>query len=503
MAATTMWAERVVTLPFAQARRLALTAGPAAISTTAMLFVGGYHLGRPTLGWDELATLSAAARPLPAIARLATHIDGVLTPYYSVMHFWTKAFGTSEATLRLPSLLAVAAGVGIAAELGRRLFGWFAGLLTGLILVMIPSLTFYAQEARPYGFAFCFATLSTLLCYRARWWPLYAAALALAGLSHMLTLLIVFGHAVIVFNRGRRLLIPWLIAVAVAVLPVLPFVWLGLRQRDTQLSWMPAPSWSSVPTAPGQVLGAYLAGGGGAAVITAMAFLLIGMALLIRGRGVGVVVELGTLAVVPAAILLGVSLVAAPIWMPRYALSSVVPLVLLAAGALAGPPPVAVSRALPRVAIAVVLLAVLAYPAQKVVRTTGAHVGGDYRAMARVLTALARPGDAILYGEGSAWALRGAVEYYVPPSARPSDVLLRTPAVSRDALSATERPAQNALGSTQFVWYIKSTRYGDPVTSTNPRLHDRRLDELRRRYRPVSTWHSDTLWMSRWELASP
>jgi len=500
MTATTMRGEDAVTLQVAQARRLVLVFGPAAISTVVMLAVGAYRLGRPALGWDELATLSAAERPLPAVARLATHMDGVLAPYYGFMHFWIQAFGTSETALRLPSLLAVAAGVGIAAELGRRLFGWFAGLLTGLMLTLIPSLTFYAQEARPYGFAFCFATLATLLVYRARrlGWVCYGLALALAGLSHMLTLLIVLGHAVIVVNRGRRLLLPWLIAVVVAVLPVLPFAWFGLHQKDTQLSWMPPPTLTSVPTAPAGVLGAYLNGSQAAGVVTAMTFLLIGMALLVRGRGIAVVVELGTLAVLPAAILLGVSLIIDPIWMPRYALSSVVPLALLAAAALAGPPPVVVTKALPRVAVAVVLLAVLAHPAQPAVRTTGAHVGGDYRAMARVLTALSGPQDAILYGDGSVWALRGAVDYYVPKSARPTDVLLRTPAVSRNALSAAERPVQGTL-STQFVWYVKSTRLGDPVTSTNPRLRDRRLDELRKHYRVVSKWHDDTLYMSRWE----
>jgi mannosyltransferase len=498
-------------LPLAQAQRVAAVLAPAVLSAALMLGVGAFRLGRPTLGWDELATLSAAQRPLPAIGRLANHIDGVLAPYYAFMHFWVQAFGTSEVMLRLPSLIAVATGVGLAAELGRRLFGPLTGLLAGGMLVLVPSLSFYAQEARSYGLAFCFATLATLLCYRACLrasgrlpaWAFYAAALALAGLAHILTLLIVLGHAVIVYNRlwrrDRRATLGWLAGVALAVLPVLPFVRLGLHQRDTQLSWMRPPTWQSMPTEPAALLGATLNGSKANSSIIAMTFLLIGLALMVRGRGGAVVAELATLAVAPSVVLLGFSLLSSPIWMPRYALASVVPLALLASAAVIGPPPIPLARVLPRAAVAVALLAVLALPGQRGVRAIGAHVGGDYRAMARILGALSGPQDAIVYGEGSVWALRGAIDYYLPPAARPTDVLLAVPARDRDTLSAAERPAAGALGQNRFVWYIKSTRIGNPLTSTDRRLRDRRLDELRRHYRPVSTWHNDTLYMSRWE----
>jgi mannosyltransferase len=83
------------------------------------------------------------------------------------MHGWTAIFGTSEVALRLPSLIAAAAGVGLAIELGRQLFDPAIGLVTGLILVAIPQLSRYPQDARAYGFAFIFATLATLLLYRA------------------------------------------------------------------------------------------------------------------------------------------------------------------------------------------------------------------------------------------------------------------------------------------------------------------------------------------------
>ena len=53
----------------------------------------------------------------------------------------------------------------------------------------------------------------------------------------MLALLVLSGHAFVVLSRwwtGRdRALLRWLVVTAVAVLPVLPFVYLGLTQRGS------------------------------------------------------------------------------------------------------------------------------------------------------------------------------------------------------------------------------------------------------------------------------
>ena len=90
----------------------------------------------PTLGWDENATWTASQRTPGQIVDLARHFDGVISPYYMFMHFWTAVFGDSIAVMRLPSLIAVVAGVGLVGELGRRLFGGGIGLVAGLIVVV-------------------------------------------------------------------------------------------------------------------------------------------------------------------------------------------------------------------------------------------------------------------------------------------------------------------------------------------------------------------------------
>src|SRR6201991_4299407 len=77
---------------------------PAALT----LLIAGFQLGRAPLWRDELATWSAATRPLPDLWRMLGGIDAVTGPYYLFMHGWIPGFGDSAVALRLPSLLAMA-----------------------------------------------------------------------------------------------------------------------------------------------------------------------------------------------------------------------------------------------------------------------------------------------------------------------------------------------------------------------------------------------------------
>ena len=53
-----------------------------------MLVVGRYQLRRPSIGWDENATVLISGRTLPQILDQAMNLDGVIAPYYAFMHFW-------------------------------------------------------------------------------------------------------------------------------------------------------------------------------------------------------------------------------------------------------------------------------------------------------------------------------------------------------------------------------------------------------------------------------
>src|SRR5258706_11940831 len=181
----------------------------AIIPALAELIVGGYRIGVPSLWRDEAATIAGSQRPLAAIVAMVPNQDAVHGPYYVLMHAVIAAGGISATTLRLPSLLAMSVAVGLTAALGRRLAQASGlpgpravGLLAGLALIAVPLTTRYAQEARPYALTTAFAVLATYALVRAvasprwPWWVLYAAALLLAGLFSLFSVLIVAAHAV-------------------------------------------------------------------------------------------------------------------------------------------------------------------------------------------------------------------------------------------------------------------------------------------------------------------
>ncbi|MEV0726851.1 glycosyltransferase family 39 protein [Micromonospora purpureochromogenes] len=176
----------------------------------ATLIVGLYDIGHAQPWRDELATWSAATRPLGDLLRLTGAVDAATGPYYLLMQGWVRLFGDSATALRLPSALAMAGAAGLTAVLGRWLLGTRAGLLAGLLFAVLPGTSRYAQEARPYALASLFAVLATLLLVaalrRPAWtrWAGYAAAVAALGLTHLLALTLLAAHAAVVLVAWWR-----------------------------------------------------------------------------------------------------------------------------------------------------------------------------------------------------------------------------------------------------------------------------------------------------------
>jgi mannosyltransferase len=175
-------------------------AGPVVVTTA----LGLFEIGVPQLWRDELASWSAASRTLPQLWAMVHNIDAVLGIYYFGLHLWMAVFGDSATALRIPSVIAMAAAAGVVALIGRRLGGGLAGLASGLVFALIPSVSRYAQEARPYAFAMFFAALATLMFLRAmerpHWsrWAIYAVVLAAVGAANLVALCVCAGHLIIV-----------------------------------------------------------------------------------------------------------------------------------------------------------------------------------------------------------------------------------------------------------------------------------------------------------------
>jgi mannosyltransferase len=430
---------------------------PFAVGVVAMLVVAGISLTSVPLDWDEGATLSASTRSLHQLFTLAGHTDAVITPYYLLLHFLTKIFGQSDAVLRLPSLLAMALGAGVTAELGRRIAGQMAGIAAGLICAAIPGIVLLATDARPYGLAFLFASLSSLLLLIAirnpGWWRWagYGAAVALTALFHLVVAAVLAGHAVILLvawwkDRDKRLFraIP---VIAAALLSLTPLMLLGRGQHQSQLHWVPKPTWRTLVTLPADI-----------AHSAPLGYLLVGLAVAafaaLRSRPY---VELLSLVLAPIAAVLTVSLIS-PVWVPRYGVFLLTPLAVLAAATITSDH--VRSVAVPRLFRTVVLVASLAFlglPAQIDVRNTRA--APDTRAMAAAIHAQAATGDVIVYTEYS-WTIRTTLTHYLDeltwgPVRQPPDILLKFTGAQTGRLEATEvNDLQGSLAKGRRIWLV-------------------------------------------------
>lgn len=235
------------------------------------LSLGLWGLSRQNSVWrDEAATWQVAGRSPGEIWHMLGNVDAVHGLYYLLMHLLFEVFGASTATLRLPSVLAVAVAAGCVALIGRRLAGPWAGLGGGLALGLLPAVQFQLQEGRAYALVAGGAGLSTLLLVslittaghgsgtaagsaagagsRRRAWPrwtAYGALVLVCALLNWLSLLILPAHAVTLWwaRAPRRTVVaPWLLASAAALAGALPLI-LFSRTQSGQVSWIPPLTW--------------------------------------------------------------------------------------------------------------------------------------------------------------------------------------------------------------------------------------------------------------------
>jgi mannosyltransferase len=428
-------------------------------------------LGDRPLWYDEYTTWYAANISTGDLFHLLGREDAVLGPYYVFMRGWTHFAGVSEASLRLPSALAMVAAAALVVLIGERLLGARAGVVAGLLFAVIPNTTRYAQEARPYGLAMAFALLATLLLLRTledpAWprWLGYAAALALTGLAHLVAVLIVLPHLVAVLwpPRERRRILWFLGAAGVGGAACLPFVILGSGQ-----SW--AISWIHVTASSLRSFPSALAGGQTVAIAVAT-LALVGVVLAV-GTHRRTVAFLATWALGPFL----VCLVTAPflhLFLYRYLLFTIPAWCLLAALAVLALDGRWLSVAGP--ALLLIWVGYLALPSLPQAAVLPGEP--DFRAAAHTVATHEQPGDGIIYS-GSTRDARLDFSYELRQLPQPKDVLLAEPSQQVGTYDAREctHPDQ-CLASTSRVWVIavypsKEHPYGQLPTSVDLTLHD-------------------------------
>lgn len=318
---------------------------PAAVGVVVLL-VAGWDVWVPGLWYDEVATLVAADRSWSSLSRMLTEVDAVHGAYYSLMHVWVDALGTSPLALRAPSVIAVAGTAAVLAAFSQAQWGQVAGIVAGLASVAIPRLHWMATESRSYALATFLTTLAVVLFWRALhrngrvWWRAYAVTLAISIWVFMYSILVIpalFLSARLSPRWEKDQRRPFWVSTAVAALAGSPVIFIAASQRG-QLSWIEPLTISSVWQQP---LGAFLGGKTDVAhavlwvAFLALCAVLWGLTAMRRGSNeVGLyALVLGWLTI-PVLLLLAMSFVI-PLWSPRYASISAPALALLVAGAVA------------------------------------------------------------------------------------------------------------------------------------------------------------------------
>lgn len=378
---------------------------PVAVAVFAVA-VSAAGSARPSLWFDEAATISAGTRTLPELWRLLGNIDAVHGLFYLLAHGWLTLFPATEFWLRLPSCLAVGAAAAGVVVLGRRFASRTVAVSAGVIFAILPRITWAGIEARSYALSTAVAVWLTVLLVaavrrdRPGWWLAYTAALVGSTVLNLFAVLVVLPHFVAVARcaPGRAGVWRWVGWVVGATAVLMPFA-LFCRTQIAQVQWIS-------PLSPGTLLeiGYQQYFDRSASFATAAALVL--LACLALRRFASLDGNTRTLAavtvawmVLPTLALVGYSALAEPIYYPRYLCFTSPAAALFLAICL-----VALAQTRERVTALLVVLALAAAP-NYLLKQRGPYAkeGMDFSQVADLVTARAAPGDCLILDNTVSW----------------------------------------------------------------------------------------------------
>ena len=133
-----------------------------ATALAAFYLATSIYIASHRLFWfDELFIVRLSQVPSVAILwqALAHAADTMPPGYHLLMRVFGQAFGHSEVAMRLPSALAMIAGLLVTFDCARRLTDGLHGLIA-LSVLTCSFLPYYGYEARPYAFYFLLSALA-------------------------------------------------------------------------------------------------------------------------------------------------------------------------------------------------------------------------------------------------------------------------------------------------------------------------------------------------------
>ncbi|WP_166793154.1 glycosyltransferase family 39 protein [Cryobacterium lactosi] len=199
----------------------------------------------PSYWSDEVATLRASRLSWHELFAFVEHKDAVHAAYYSLVKLWVGAFGESELATRSLSAIAVAAAAAGLVVLVASATSVRMAVVAGLIFAVLPRTTSMGSEARSFALSAAVAVWITVILLVAartkswRWWAAYSALGAAGTYLFLYSVLIFAAHLVylLLHQRVRSILVPWLIAASAAAATALPILLMSVTQKD-QIAWL-------------------------------------------------------------------------------------------------------------------------------------------------------------------------------------------------------------------------------------------------------------------------
>jgi mannosyltransferase len=461
--------------------------------TTLALLAGVAKIWNPELWRDELRSWSAASRSLEDLFHLLGNTDAAVALYYLVLHGWVAVFGESAVSMRLPSTLAMAGATAIVCLIAARLFNRRTAVVAGLIFAIIPAISRFAQEVRPYAITMLVACLATLLLLRAIERPgwgrflAYGVSITVLCLTQIVAAPLLAAHALGILLWHRRDRGVWLragVSIVVGLALASPIVLLSQAQYGHQVGSLPDATFQELTLLPPRLFASSLVAGA-VAILGVLAFT--GP---LRAK-----FFLAGWALIPIAAIWIASNLGQSYWMSRYMLFTLPAFAILAAVTIA---------ALNTRLLVVVMLVVAAMGAQdqREIRWIGSHDQWVYPAYAntavlysqaaQILRDNMRPGDAIAYaGRADYWLIDIGLAYHLKGQEMPRDIFVQQSALERGDFWPVECPDPAACladANPDRIWVISIGLLTDDPLEVMRDFEPDKARALARSYRTVDEW---------------
>lgn len=162
-----------------------------------------------SLWLDEATTALVARMPLADI--FTKFLPGDFHPpfYYLLMKGWVGVFGSSEISLRIPSVIFGVATVYFVYLVAKKLFDEKTAVVASALAATSGLLIYYSQEARMYALA-AFLVSTLFYLFLEKKWILFSVILTFLGMTDYVALLVVPIFLIFGWKDRKKLLLSFI-----------------------------------------------------------------------------------------------------------------------------------------------------------------------------------------------------------------------------------------------------------------------------------------------------